>query len=72
MYIFSDVVVDEVDEVQFLGVTYQQVQLAEGKRLQITVPSAPSMTYAVYNDAGSELLLTDVESIHFPYEAAGT
>ena len=53
---------------EFVGVTYQAVDLAGGKRMQITVPSAPSMTYAVYNNVGSELLLTDVQSIKFPFE----
>ena len=67
-YIFNGVVVDEVDEVQFIGVTYQQVQLAEGKRLQITVPSAASTTYAVYDANGAEQTLAEVNAIKFPYE----
>ena len=46
-YIFGGQVIDEVDEVEFIGVTYQEVQLAGGKRMQITVPSATSTTYAV-------------------------
>ena len=67
-YILNDVVVDEVDEVQFIGVTYQQVQLAEGKRLQITVPSATSTTCVFYDANGAEQTLTEVSAIKFPYE----
>ena len=68
-YIFGGQVFENIDETEFVGVNaYQIVDLAGGKRMQVTIPQPPTMTYAVYDDNGNEELITTATSIKFPYE----